>query len=228
MRDLNPVDGRSCTFLHGVVSQAQGSASGVSIELRGQFDATQAQSSPITNGAFDFNCVAAGDYTLRVLDIQGKIIHSEQIDLRGRVNSVHVLLANPQTERPASQWVSVRQLQRKTDKKAERELRKAHAAAERGGFTEAIEHARKALARDPEYPQAWLDLGYAYARLSQYEEAAVHFTRAAELDPEYMPAHRNLALAMLHLKRYDAVEEACPPGIKTRASRCQKWILRSA
>ena len=212
--DIDPTNWRSCTSLHGVVSQALGSALGVSIELRGLFAVVQAPSSPITNGAFDFTCVAPGDYELRVVDIRGKIIHSERIDLRGSMNSVHVLLSNPETERPASPWVSVRQLQRKTNRKAERELRKAHAAAERGSFDEAIEHSREALARDPAYPQAWLELGSVYARMKQYEQAAGHFEKAAELDPDYVHAHRNLALAMLHLKRYDAAEEAARQALK--------------
>ena len=187
---------------------------GVSDRTAESFDILQAPSSPINNGAFDFTCVDAGDYDLRVLDIRGKIIHSERIDLRGSMNSVHVLLSNPETERPASQWVSVRQLQRKTDRKAEREVRKAHAAAERGSFDEAIEHSREALARDPAYPQAWLELGSVYARMKQYEQAAGHFEKAAELDPDYVPAHRNLALAMLYLKRYDAAEEAARQALK--------------
>jgi Tfp pilus assembly protein PilF len=214
MRDLRAADGHACSALFGVVSQGPGSASGVSIEVRGRFDITQAHSSPIANGAFDFTCVAVGDYTLRVIDIKGNTIHSEQIEVSGQMNSVHVLLSSTQAERPASQWISVRQLQRKTDKKAERELGKAHAAVERGAYSEAVEHSRKALARDPEYPQAWLELGYVYARISQYEDAAAHFTRAADLDPEYLPAQRNLALAMLQLKRYDAAEAAARQALK--------------
>jgi hypothetical protein len=141
------------------------------IDLRGLFDITYAQSSRIINGSFDFSCVVAGDYTLQVTDMRGRSIHSEQITVRGGgLESVHITLSTPEAQRPASPWVSVRQLQRKTDKKAERELRKAHAAAERGSFHEAIQHSREALARDPAYPQAWLELGYANARMKKYEE----------------------------------------------------------
>jgi Tfp pilus assembly protein PilF len=215
MPRIDPVESRSCTSVHGVVSQMQGSALGVSIELRGLFDITRAHSSAISNGYFDFTCVTAGDYHLRVYDRTGKVIHSNQIVVGGAFfSSVHVLISNPHAERPDSPWVSVRQLQRKTDKKAERELRKAHAAAERGKVDEAIQHSREALARDPDYPQAWLELGEVHARMNRYEEAAEHFSRAAELDPEYVQAHRNLALAMLHLKRYDAAEEAARRALK--------------
>ncbi|HYZ87637.1 MAG TPA: hypothetical protein VE621_24690, partial [Bryobacteraceae bacterium] len=46
-RDSDPVDWGSCNSLDGVVSQAQGSALGVSIEPRGLFDITQAHSQQI-------------------------------------------------------------------------------------------------------------------------------------------------------------------------------------
>ena len=214
MRDINPGDWRSCTSLHGVVSRTQGAAFGASVELRGAFDIAKAHASSIFNGTFDFDCVAAGDYNLRVLDISGKVIQTSLITVRGSFDSVHVVLSNPQTERLDSPWVSLRHLQRKVDKKAERELHKAYDAVERGSLEKAVQHSREAIARDPGYPEAWLQLGYAQARMERYEEAAEQFSKAAELDPEYVRAHYNLALAMLRLRRYDGAEQAARQALK--------------
>jgi tetratricopeptide (TPR) repeat protein len=136
------------------------------------------------------------------------------IDVRTGSNSVQVTLSSVQGERPASPWVSARQLKRKPNGKAERELRKARAALESGRFDEAIQHSSKALALDPTYPEALVALGVAQSRLGRFEEASEQFTKAAELDPAYESAHSNLAIAMLRLRRFGAAEEAARRSLK--------------
>jgi hypothetical protein len=128
--------------MEGVVYQTPGAVAGAHAELRGTADGGLPHSSAIADGMFHFRCVPHGVYDLRVLDSRGNVIHSEQIESGPGINSVHITLHQVQTERPAPPWVSVRQLKRKTDRKAENELQKAYAAADRSRFDEAVLHAR--------------------------------------------------------------------------------------
>jgi Flp pilus assembly protein TadD len=203
----------SCSDVVGSVYQAPGAAWGAHVDLRGFSDALP-QSSVIANGMFEFRCVPHGAYDLRVLDSRGKVIHSEQVEVGAGFNSVHITLRQEQTEQPVSPWVSLRQLKRKTDRKAEDQLRKAYAAADRSKFDEAALHARKALERDPAYPEAFVMLGAACSRLQRNEEAAEHFSKAVELDPDSVLAHGNLAMTMLKLERYAAAEEPARRALK--------------
>jgi tetratricopeptide (TPR) repeat protein len=61
----------------------------------------------------------------------------------------------------------------------------------------AIEQYREAIAQDPEYPDAHLNLGMTYADLDQREEAKAEFKAAMELEPtDALPRHELAAMLM--------------------------------
>lgn len=65
----------------------------------------------------------------------------------------------------------------------------------------------EAVAKDPNYKDAWNSLGWTYNQLRQYEKAEAAFRKALALDPEARFAHNNLGQALAGQKRY---EEAIP------------------
>jgi tetratricopeptide (TPR) repeat protein len=206
-RHRDPFNWQSCNVLDGLLLRGKGETGGVRVEVR-RFSEPLPQSTGISNGSFTFTCLAEGTYDLRVIDAQGKIIHAELTEVGPGANSVQVLMSGPQTPGSDSPVVSIRQLMRKSDAKAERDIRKAYAALERQRFDEAVGHSQRALSRDPENPQALVGLGEAYAGLKRYEEAADQFARAAKVDPDSLSAHSNLAIVMLRRQRWDAAEQA--------------------
>ena len=61
---------------------------------------------------------------------------------------------------------------------------------------DAAEHARRAVAIAPDYPQAHNDLGVVYARQGDLAGAIREYQRAVELDPNSDEAHSNLGVAL--------------------------------
>jgi tetratricopeptide (TPR) repeat protein len=83
-------------------------------------------------------------------------------------------------------------------------------------FDTAIIEFRKATETDPDYAQAFLNLGEEYANTGDYAAATAPLKRALELSPDLEDAHRQLGYALLsqgfaseaipHLERSHAVE----------------------
>lgn len=61
-----------------------------------------------------------------------------------------------------------------------------------GKVHEAIVHYRAALARNPDYVEAWGNLGNALERMADHGEAVVCYRRALSLRPDFVEAHNNL------------------------------------
>jgi tetratricopeptide (TPR) repeat protein len=61
---------------------------------------------------------------------------------------------------------------------------------------DAAEHARRAVALAPDYPQAHNDMGVVYARQGDIADAIREYERAVELDPKSDEAHSNLGVAL--------------------------------
>jgi membrane associated rhomboid family serine protease len=53
-----------------------------------------------------------------------------------------------------------------------------------GDFERAVEAGQSAVSEDPEFPEAWHNLGVAFSRLERYERALEAFERARALDPD--------------------------------------------
>jgi tetratricopeptide (TPR) repeat protein len=88
-------------------------------------------------------------------------------------------------------------------------------AHKQGYFDVAIEEFRKATQSDPNFPEAFLDLGQVYLETRDYAKAAAALNHALELDPELIPAHLQLGYTLLaegyaeqaipHLQRANSV-----------------------
>ena len=72
-----------------------------------------------------------------------------------------------------------------------------------GGFREAVEIYRRALALDPRLAQAALNLGNALMRLGRYREARDAYLRAIATNPGYSRAFCGLGIVAKELGRFD-------------------------
>lgn len=71
--------------------------------------------------------------------------------------------------------------------------------AERGLHDAAVDSFRKALALQPDLPQALMGLGFALHQLGHWEEASGYFRSALRCDPQLMPGHFGLGSSLLKL-----------------------------
>lgn len=91
--------------------------------------------------------------------------------------------------------------QQGVDPVAEGHLRTAAPLLNRGSAAEAIPHLRRAVAKKPDFAEAWYLLGQAYERTGATEEKIAAWAKVCALDPFHVTAARHLVVAYLNEKR---------------------------
>lgn len=81
------------------------------------------------------------------------------------------------------------------------------AEAKRKNWANAIEAFGSAVKADPQYPDAWRELGRAHMYAHQYQEAETAFRKYLELAPDDRLAYLNMAWALHTEKKYELEED---------------------
>jgi tetratricopeptide (TPR) repeat protein len=79
--------------------------------------------------------------------------------------------------------------------------------AKRKNWANAIEAFGAAVKADPQYPEAWRELGRAHMYAHQYPDAEAAFRKYLELAPDDRLAYLNMAWALQTEKKYELVED---------------------
>lgn len=79
--------------------------------------------------------------------------------------------------------------------------------AKRKNWANAIEAFEAAVKADPQYPDAWRELGRAHMYAHQYPDAEAAFRKYLELAPDDRLAYLNMAWALQTQKKYELVED---------------------
>lgn len=178
-------------------------------------------------GTFEFRYQGASpDFELKVVNQRGEVLRHDRL---ARSNSnVPLRLALPirQPERPVSGIVSLRRLQHKPSRQARKEYDRAQRDLERRDIESAISHLRAATRLDPEFMEAYNNLGSRLLHLNRLNEAVDALERAAALDPAEPRPLVNLAIAQLHLGRHaDAERTARAAAALPRDTRHAEYIV---
>jgi tetratricopeptide (TPR) repeat protein len=99
--------------------------------------------------------------------------------------------------------ISVRRLRHKSSNEALSAFQRGRKHAVRGDARRAAAHFERAIALDPEFSDAYNDLGTAYFKMHRFADAVAQYGRALELDPATSYYHSNLALVFEALHQYD-------------------------
>jgi tetratricopeptide (TPR) repeat protein len=103
--------------------------------------------------------------------------------------------------------VSIQQLTHKVPSEAQREYSKGLSAARKGDHQTALDHFQKAVGIDPEFADAYANLGAAEVSLGQLEQSVEQFQKAVGLVPDHT-WHFQLSIVLCKLKRFDAGQAA--------------------
>ncbi len=87
------------------------------------------------------------------------------------------------------------------DPVAEGHLRAGAPLLDRGNAAAAIPHLRRAVAKKPDFVEAWYLLGLAYERTGETNDKIKTFEKTCALDPFHVVAARHLVVAYLNEKR---------------------------
>jgi len=222
---------RKISVLHGeLTSDVPGLALGsLTVELSangGPFFRERCRVS--ADGEFTFQNLDAGNYMLHVLDLHGDSIHDELVALHEGFE-LSIRLDAPKREKPASGTVSAHDLAHPVPSKALKEYAAAKSATAAGDPDKAIAHFQRAVAIDPEYGEAWNDLGVAMMHKNRTAEAADCFQKAAEFQPKMPLVHINLSIAQSKLGLLDDAEASARRALAldARSQRAQQALTLS-
>jgi tetratricopeptide (TPR) repeat protein len=178
------------------------------------------------NGDFDTHPLSAGNYEFRVVDASGSLLASENMAVGDFGGSLTIRLPDRTPhESPGGGVVSLSSLQHKVPKKARRELAKAELVMSRGELEESIKHLRAAIAIDPQYLEAYNNLGCRLIRLERPQEAVKALTKATELDPKAPFPLANLSAALLMARDVTGAESAARRALSVDPSSARAHYL---
>jgi tetratricopeptide (TPR) repeat protein len=80
-------------------------------------------------------------------------------------------------------------------------LKTANDALDRRDLPTAVKALKTILEVEPEMPEAWFNLAYAYTGLGEDEEAVKTYQKALELQPDWLEAHLNLGILLMEMER---------------------------
>jgi len=153
-------------------------------------------------------------YEVRVLTSHGARLTSEHIQFRqGQMIEVHMPKSVMDVPPPGGPISAVR-LGHKPGKAARKLFREASSLAAKGNLTESAVRIEQAVAADPNWFEAWNNLGGRRLALSQFSEAAEAFRHALSIDPNNATVHSNLGLAQLFLRQPLEAEESARRALK--------------
>ncbi len=178
------------------------------------------------DGRFQIANLRPGSYQLSVTNGTGGVIEQQFVTVSGTVDFVTVRLREAKRERPVSGTVSASRLGHKIPSKAQKEFNKAAEASKKDDSNTAIEHLKRAIEIDPDFMEAYNNLGARYLRTNQPQEAAAQLERALQLDSSSSQAHSNLGIAYMMLRRFADAEREAREAVKLDStSNMARYVL---
>lgn len=161
------------------------------------------------DGAFTLSAGGSQLYEVRVVTGHGERVLSEHMYLRA---GQPVELRLPQrggAGRGPGGAVSLARLGHKPAKMAMKLARQADSLAEDGDLAGSVGRLERVVAADPQWFEAWNNLGSRLLKMGRYADAADAFRRAIGIDPNQAAVHSNLGLTYLFLREAkEAAKEA--------------------
>jgi len=83
-------------------------------------------------------------------------------------------------------------------------------------FEKALIYFQKAVEKDPNYADAYFQIGYCYGQLKQYNDAIKAYKQAIRIKPDYAEAHYSLGVAYGSLGRWSEAIESLKQAIRIK------------
>jgi tetratricopeptide (TPR) repeat protein len=186
--------------VRGELTSSSPVASGLTIELSGNgmgFQTTFVN----PDNSFELRSVTPGVHELRVVAGNGQVLYQEYVTLNPN-QSLSIRLPEQSSKgRSGESTISLEQLRHKVPPPAQKAFEKGERAAAKGDLVQARACFEEAVARDPEFADAYNELGGVDAGLNHLEEAADQFQKAIDLVPEHGRALPNLSIVLAKMER---------------------------
>ena len=121
--------------------------------------------------------------------------------------------------------VSVAQLGHKIPRAAQKSFARASRVAKKGDHAGAAAELENAIGRDPDFAEAYTNLGVEYGQLGHLDVAAAMLRRSVDLDGHLSMAHYNLAVALLRLGDLDGAEQSARRALEQSPENAWAHLL---
>lgn len=203
--------------VRGEIVSSDGNLGSLSVELCADGSGFSETVAVNLDGSFEFHSGAPGTHELRVIAANGSVIHQEYVSITSPNQTLSIRLpdrSSPGAAPARGSTVSLQQLQHKVPALAQKAYQKGEQAASKGNLAEACTHFQEAVAIDPEFADAYNDLGAAQADLHNLPEAAAQFQKAIDLVPEHPMALPNLSIVLAKMKNFHDAGEVARRALK--------------
>ena len=213
--------------VRGMVSSENTLTGALTVELLTNGSSHSQSTSLGGDGSFEFRSVLPGVYELRIAGSDGSVLHHEHVIITGPNQLLSINLPRRgSADRFGDPTVSMRQLQHKVPAPAQKEFSKGQTAGRKQDYQAALDHFQKALDIDPEFADAYSNMGITEAILGRLEEAAEQLQKAVNLVPDHTLAISNLSIVLAQLKRYGDAGQAARQALKLNPSLLRmRYIL---
>lgn len=162
------------------------------------------------DNTFELRSVTPGTHELRVVGSTGQVLHEEYISISGPSQTLSIRLAEPpDASRSAGNVVSLQALRHKVPAAARKAFDGGEKALAKGDLQQAHASFTNAVTIDPEFADAYNELGGVEVSLKHLPEAAEQFQKAIDLVPEHPMALPNLSIVLAKMQRlHDAGQVA--------------------
>jgi tetratricopeptide (TPR) repeat protein len=180
----------------------------VTVELNSSGSSRSESATVNPDGRFEFPSIATGTYWLRVVGGDGSVLHEEAVTVNSSQQPLTIRLADTQSaNRATGTTISMQQLTHKVPRQAQKAYDKGRQASLKGDQLLAADFFGQAVAADPEFVDAYNELGAADVALGHLPEAAEQFQKAVNLVPEHRLALPNLSIVLAKMRRFHEAAE---------------------
>lgn len=166
------------------------------------------------DGSFHVNVVTTHVVEVRVVSRQGDRITNDFVQFRsGQPVEIRMPKSLSSGLKPGGP-VSAMRLSHKPVKMAKRLMAEAETLAADGRFPDSAARLEKALQADPNWFEAWNNLGSRRLQMGNYAESVEAFQHALRIDPNSALVQTNLGLALLFQRNSVAAEEAARKALQ--------------
>lgn len=195
--------------VRGEISPATQGMGSLTVELTGSGGGPAEKAEVNPDGTFEIHCAQAGVYELRLTGVGGAVVHQQTVMISAANPAVSIRLnEGTRSTHPTQGTVSLQQLTHKVPARARKAFDKGEQAKSKGRHEQAAECFRQATAIDPEYADAFSELGAEESAQGDLPHAVEDFQKAVDIAPDHAVAISNLSIALAKMRRYDEASAA--------------------